>query len=152
MKETDRLFKDYVSWYPYNKDNSLKSLHMMNDRNGRIYLYEGFFLWFSEYYPLYSNTINVLMSNNNHFRIDWKYYLAIMAVSTIKCEYLLRILELDFLEYGGKEVWLIEGISVVPEKIRKLCKINNILAHQPWMINIQDINVYNSNLGNIQQK
>lgn len=43
---------------------------------------------------------------------------------------------------GGDERWLIEGLNGVPEKIKKLGKINNILAHQPWKLLINDIIVF----------
>ncbi len=141
LKETDSLFVDYKSSYPFDKESVLKSLNYMKYKNGKMLLYEGFFLWFNEYYPLYSDTINKLMGNNKYFSIAWKYYIAIMAVSTIRCDYLLQMLEIEFLEYGGDESWLTEGLAVVPDKIKKLAKINNILAHQPWKLKTQDIQV-----------
>jgi hypothetical protein len=145
MKDTDSLFDDYVSTYPFSKVNALNTLQSINLKAGRMLLYEGFFLWFSEYYPLYCNTLNRLMGNDKYFPITWKYYLALMAVSTIRCDYLLQKLEIKFLEYGGDQTWLIEGLAVVPEKIKKLAKINNILAHQSWKLKTQDIHVKNSN-------
>ena len=107
-------------------------------------IYEGFFLWFSEYYHLYNKSIETIMSDDNYIPITWKYYLAIMAISTVKSQYLLRQLEIQFLSKGGDETWLIKGLTAVPEKIKKLDKLNNILAHQPWKLKVQDINeVYN---------
>ena len=47
-----------------------------------------------------------------------------------------------FIFSGGDVNWLITGIESVPEKLRNLGKINNILAHQPWKLDlafIQDI-------------
>ncbi len=102
-------------------------------------MYEGFFLWFSEYYDLYSSTIESLIKKDELIPVTWKYYLGIMAVSTIRCEYLLRDLELQFLLKGGDESWLLLGLSVVPEKLRMLGKINNLLAHQPWKFQFSDL-------------
>lgn len=62
-----------------------------------------------------------------------------MAVSTIKCEYLLGYLENKFLLNGGEIEWLVSGLNSVPEKLKVLGNINNILAHQPWKLNIKDI-------------
>jgi hypothetical protein len=72
---------------------------------------------------------------------QWRYYIALMAVSTMKSKPLFKILEEKFLENGGDESWLIYGLDVIPEKLSKLSKINNILAHQPWIINTDDIKV-----------
>jgi hypothetical protein len=138
LKETASLFNDYKSYYPFNSENSFNALVKMNSRNGRMFLYEGFFLWFSDYFQSYSNTVDKLMSDDNCIPMTWKYYLAIMAVATIKCQYLLRQLEKDFLDKGGNMEWL-EGLSHAPEKIRKLDKLNNILAHQPWKLKTQDL-------------
>jgi hypothetical protein len=141
LKDTANLFNDYKSQYPFNSETAHKALTIMNNRDGRMLLYEGFFLWFPEYFELYNLTMDKLMNNDSYFPLAWKYYLAIMAVSTIKCTYLLRQLEMSFLQCGGNEEWL-EGLTKVPEKIRKLEKINNILAHQPWKLTVQDINVW----------
>jgi hypothetical protein len=111
----------------------------MANSSGRMKLYEGFYLWFSEYYSLYETTINSLMSEDNYMPVTWKYYLAIMAVSSIRCEYLLRELEMQFLLHGGDERWLEFGVNEIPEKLKKLERINNILAHQPWKLKIQDL-------------
>jgi hypothetical protein len=146
LKETDSLFVDYTSSYPFNKKNALKGFQAISSK-GSMLLYEGFFLWFSEYYSLYSSTVRHFMGNNKYLPITWKYYLAIMAVSAIRCQYLLQKLEIEFLEYGGDESWLSEGLAVVPEKIKKMAKINNLLAHQAWKIKIQDIKVYFINKG-----
>lgn len=62
-----------------------------------------------------------------------------MAVSTIKSEYLLSLLESQFLYYGGEETWINSGLSHVPNKLQSLAKINNIIAHQPWKLNSKDI-------------
>ncbi len=139
LKETDELFTIYESQYPYNPKNSYNSLLKLSTNNGRMKIYEGFFLWFSEYFNLYEKSLEVLMSKEDYMPITWKYYIAIMAVSTIRCEYLLRELEVQFLLKGGDESWLIKGLEAVPEKLRQLEKINNILAHQPWKLKLQDL-------------
>jgi hypothetical protein len=139
IKDTASLFNDYKSHYPFNSEKAYEALTLISKRDGRLLLYEGFFLWFSEYFELYYST-KVKLMNDNYFPLTWKYYLAIMAVSTMKCSYLLRKLEIDFLDSGGNEEWL-EGLIKVPEKLRKIEIINNILAHQPWKLKVQDIKV-----------
>jgi len=85
------------------------------------------------------------MINDGYLPITWRFYLAIMAASTIKCEYILRCLEDLFLYYGGDKSWLIYGLRTVPEKLKKLAKYNEIMAHQPWKIKADDINELFSN-------
>lgn len=59
----------------------------------------------------------------------------------MRCDYLIRVTEDAYLFYGGDETWLMHGINYVDDKIKKLGKINNILAHQPWKIHGKDLNV-----------
>ena len=106
------------------------------------YFYEHFFLWFEDYFQMYLKTTIDLLNKDGFVQKPWRYYIAIMAASTMKCEYLYRMLEDRFLEYGGDESWLIYGLDVVPEKIVHLAKLNNILAHQPWKILTEDIKVF----------
>jgi hypothetical protein len=107
----------------------------------KAYFYEHFFLWFEDYFQLYLKTTIDLLNKDGFMQKPWRYYIALMAASTMKCEYLYRMLEDNFLEYGGDESWLIYGLDVVPEKIANLARLNNILAHQPWKILTEDIKV-----------
>lgn len=97
-------------------------------------------LWFDNIYKNSVNTMKGIFEITNSITdLSYKYYISIMAVSTIKCEYLLGYLENKFLLNGGEIDWLILGLSSVPEKLKVLGNINNILAHQPWKLNIKDI-------------
>ena len=107
----------------------------------KAYFYEHFFLWFEDYFQMYLKTTIDLLNKEGFLLKPWRYYIAIMAVSTMKCDYLYRMLEETFLEYGGDESWLIYGLDVVPEKIANLARLNNVLAHQPWKIFTEDIKV-----------
>ncbi len=139
MKNTSDLFSTYESDYPYNSNTTHVTLKKISDNLGRVKMHEGFFFWFSGYYDLYENTIETLMNEDELIPVTWKYYLAIMAVSTIRCEYLLRELEMQFLLKGGDENWLLTGLSAVPDKLRMLGKLNNLLAHQPWKFLFSDL-------------
>jgi len=59
----------------------------------------------------------------------------------MRCEYLTRVCEDCFLFYGGDEKWLMHGLSNIPKKLKRLGRINNILAHQPWKIKDNDLEV-----------
>jgi hypothetical protein len=64
----------------------------------------------------------------------------------MKCDYLIRVTEDAFIFNGGDETWLMYGLDFVPTKLQKLGRLNNILAHQPWKIHDNDINVLINNL------
>jgi hypothetical protein len=80
------------------------------------------------------------MQDEGILPIPWRYFIAIMSSSTIRCSYLLRYLQEQFLIKGGDEEWLIYGINKVPEKLSQLSRLNNILAHQSWKLTTNDLN------------
>ena len=108
--------------------------------------FEQYFLWFNDYLSLHQTTINIFLKSDSILPIQWKFYLAIMAVSTMKNELLFRIIEEDFLIYGGDINWLIYGLDVVPNKIKKLSYFNDLLCHQPWKINKNEIQILKKNM------
>ena len=46
----------------------------------------------------------------------------------------------NFVDLDGNESWL-KGIDYLPEKLKNLLTINKILAHQPWLITHNHIQV-----------
>jgi hypothetical protein len=119
-------------------DDIIKHISKMK---GRLFLYEHYLSWFKDYFNHYMRTTYLLLHEEGFIPLTWRYYIAIMSVSTMRCEYLLKVLEENFLEAGGDESWLIHGLDVVPEKLARLGRINNMIAHQPWIILPDDINV-----------
>jgi hypothetical protein len=65
---------------------------------------------------------------------NYRFYLAIMAVSCYNCEYLLRVLEEQFVFNGGDVAWLSKGLQVADPKLREIASLNELLAHKPWVI------------------
>lgn len=124
-----------------NIDISDEYINKLSKQLGHAYLYEHFFLWFEDYFKHYLLTMNTLMVRDAFIPKTWRFYIALMAASTMRSEYLYRSIEVAFLEVGGDEAWLIYGLDVIPEKLSKLSKINNLLAHQPWKIITEDIKV-----------
>lgn len=140
MKKFGDFFKSYKTTYPFNSEQALEEFKSLIETNGYLKIHERFFFWFSGYVPIYLSNLNELMSGNCIIPETWRYFIAIMAVSTIRCEYLLRSLQETFLTKGGDENWLIYGVDFVPDKLKKLIKVNNMLAHQPWKITSIEIN------------
>jgi hypothetical protein len=62
-----------------------------------------------------------------------------MAISCYKCEYLLYILQEQFLLNGGPLEWLIFGLDKVDPKIKRLGELNELLAYKPWSIKKEHI-------------
>jgi hypothetical protein len=127
----------------YNNQNQItdNDIYRYSKKLGRVHFFEHFLIWFEEYFTNYVSKIQKLMNEDGFISIPWRYYVALMAVSTMKSKCLFKILEEKFLENGGDESWLIFGLDVIPEKLNKLSKINNLLAHQPWVLNTEDIKV-----------
>ncbi len=134
------LFDKYTTSYPFSQEKANKELKILSERSGRLLIYEAFFLWFSDYVPHYVKSLEVLMDEEGLLPFDWRYFIALMAVSTIRSHYLLLHVKYQFLLKGGDEDWLVHGLSAVPEKLQKLSKLNNILAHQPWKLTLNDLN------------
>lgn len=135
--QTNKIFKgnNFESPEDFEKDLIKKF------NKNRIYAYEHYFFWFKEYFYQLLETENTLLNEDSYIPKTWRYYIALMAVSSAKCEYLFRILEEKFLENGGDESWLIFGLDVLPEKLKKLARFNNIFSHQPWKIKGDDLMV-----------
>jgi hypothetical protein len=138
--EITKKLSIYNTFEKINLTDMAKFLH----RHNKLYLYEHYFVWFKDYFQHYLKSINVLLHSNGYLSIPWRYYIAIMAASTMRSSYVLKIMEENFIEVGGDESWLIHGLDVVPEKIVRLGRINNILAHQPWILNADDIREINA--------
>jgi len=68
----------------------------------------------------------------------WRYYIGIMASSCHSCQYLVSLLRSEFLLAGGDPSWL-KGLPFAPHKIQKLAIINEIVAHQPWLLTPEHI-------------
>ena len=52
----------------------------------------------------------------------------------------VKLYEVEFLRHSGNEEWL-RGLDRVPKKLRALSEINTLLAHQPWLITTNHIEV-----------
>lgn len=62
------------------------------------------------------------------------------AAARHQCLYLVQQHSAGFLEAGGEESWL-SGLEQAPGKLRSLQTLNKLLAHRPWLITQQHIQV-----------
>ncbi|XP_037776246.1 sestrin-2-like [Penaeus monodon] len=68
----------------------------------------------------------------------WRLYIAALAVCRHEVGWLMQALLGDFRSAGGDTRWL-AGLHHAPPKFSALASINNILAHQPWLLSPQHI-------------
>ena len=109
--------------------------------NGRLLHHERLLCQFPEYLRQQFRFINDLMNSHTVLTASYRYYLAIMAVSCYNCEYLLRILEEQYVLNGGDQSWLSIGLEAVDPKLRLIASLNEMLAHRPWIINASHVEV-----------
>ena len=62
------------------------------------------------------------------------------AAARHQCTYLVGLHMGEFLQAGGNPAWL-QGLHCAPQKLRNLNEINKLLAHRPWLITKEHIEV-----------
>ena len=67
--------------------------------------------------------------------------LLVQAAAEHRCTYLVNIHASEFLSTGGDYTWLQYGLKAVPSRLRRLAELNRILAHQPWLVTKEHIEV-----------
>ena len=127
----------------------LKSIFLID---GRIYKHYRLLCWYPTYLQFVYRSQLMLMDNNDLGEAEFmdqtendiypkhvNYYLAIMAVSCYRCEYLLILLMEQFILAGGPLEWLLLGLEAVDPKIARLARLNEKMAFRPWAITMDDI-------------
>lgn len=121
-------------------DNSTINLQELLDRifftNGRLAHHERVLCWFPKYLQYFEETNDTLMIHEDVLPVTWKYYIAIMAISCYECEYLLKLLEEQFLLNGGNVEWLTKGLKKIDKKLERLSALNEYMAYKPWIITL----------------
>lgn len=101
--------------------------------SGRVTNINSLMAFHPQYLEYFLRTEYFMFKGEGPLPFDWRCYIAIMAASRHRCCYLVQLYELEFLKRQGKKTWL-QGLKMVPAKLRALYEINTILAHQPWLI------------------
>ena len=106
--------------------------------NEILKVYEPYLSLSPEYSKVFNDMINniIYKDNEGSFSLQYKLFYGFMASSTIGCENLLDDFIRIFLILGGDKSWIEKGLKCenIPEHIRGIAKINNILAHKPWIM------------------
>lgn len=62
------------------------------------------------------------------------------AAARHQCSHLVNLHVNDFLQVGGDLKWL-KGLDEAPQKLQQLGELNKILAHRPWLLTKEHIEV-----------
>ena len=127
----------------FSKYTDIESLQKSYSTYNRLYIYEYFLVLMTHYYTKYSTSYFILLQdkkNNLILTEPYKYYLGIMSSSVYKCDYLKTLLENSFISTGGEASWLVFGLNIVHQKIKRLDLLNNILINEPWILKCDIIN------------
>ena len=124
---------------------------MVDDENKIIKeLYEPYFLLFPDYYKIFKDLLNnvIYKDNDYSFPLKYKLFYGLMASSTIGCEHLLEDFKNKFLILVGDNSWVEQGLKCkdIPENIKGIATINNILAHKPWIMDWRYFAVFKNGL------
>lgn len=91
-----------------------------------------------EYLARFREVHNWMLWDEGPLPLPERQLIAVMACGRHNCRYLAEIHTKHFLDLGGDRKWL-KGAAHLPPKLRKLIKINAVLAHQPWRLTVDDI-------------
>lgn len=68
------------------------------------------------------------------------FLLILQAAARHQCSYLVNLHVNDFLQVGGDPKWL-NGLDEAPQKLQQLGELNKILAHRPWLLTKEHMEV-----------
>lgn len=130
--------KKYLSLDLLNK-SSIRALicHYYHQKCAAIFTYS--------YCPTMINVTHIWnKSMHRAFSIIIEYWMhfasLFQAAGRHQCTYLINLHTTEFILQNGDEKWL-KGLSYIPQKLRDLYEINKILAHRPWLITKEHIEV-----------
>ncbi|KAM3720899.1 Sestrin-3 [Dirofilaria immitis] len=90
------------------------------------------------YRAVFYQTIEQLFYGSGPMAICERHYIALMAASRHRCQFLINLHMQEFKRTGGKHEWL-KGLSYASEKIQNLDILNAVLAHEPWSANVDHL-------------
>lgn len=123
----------------------------MDDEENKLKdFYEPFFSLFPDYYKIFDELINnvIYKDNDCSFPLKHKLFLGLMGSSTIGCEFLLDDFKRRYAVSNDDQSWVEQGLQCkdIPERIKDISIINNILAHAPWVMDWRNFTVFKNGL------
>ncbi|XP_078226045.1 sestrin-1 isoform X4 [Callithrix jacchus] len=96
-----------------------------------------------QYLESFLKTQHYLLQMDGPLPLHYRHYIGIMAAARHQCSYLVNLHVNDFLHVGGDPKWL-NGLENAPQKLQNLGELNKVLAHRPWLITKEHIEVSDS--------
>ncbi|XP_027457853.1 sestrin-1 isoform X3 [Zalophus californianus] len=96
-----------------------------------------------QYLESFLKTQHYLLQMDGPLPLHYRHYIGIMAAARHQCSYLVNLHVNDFLHVGGDPKWL-NGLETAPQKLQNLGELNKVLAHRPWLITKEHIEVSDS--------
>uniref|UniRef100_A0A8C0EXH3 Sestrin 1 n=1 Tax=Bubo bubo TaxID=30461 RepID=A0A8C0EXH3_BUBBB len=93
-----------------------------------------------QYLESFLKTQHYLLQMDGPLPLHYRHYIGIMAAARHQCSYLVNLHVNDFLHVGGDPKWL-NGLENAPQKLQNLGELNKMLAHRPWLITKEHIEV-----------
>eukprot|EP01017_Pseudomicrothorax_dubius_P042021 TRINITY_DN6804_c0_g1_i8.p2 TRINITY_DN6804_c0_g1~~TRINITY_DN6804_c0_g1_i8.p2 ORF type:complete len:400 (-),score=68.46 TRINITY_DN6804_c0_g1_i8:1752-2951(-) len=107
---------------------------MLYLRNGRLTNSDRVMLWFGDLLTLHRQFVSEFLLGEGPLSQDWRMLIAIMAASSVGCEYQYFLMRDIFLHSGGDPLFLTKGVSAFPPKLRALTDLIYVLAYKPWSL------------------
>jgi sestrin len=107
-------------------------------RHGRVSHFMQLLAWHPRYLEPFQESISCIMLKDGTLPLPWRHYIALMAASEFRCNYIAELHQYYFITNGGDYEW-IKGIDYVSPKLFRLHELSSLLAHRPWLITAEHI-------------
>ncbi|XP_066917140.1 sestrin-1-like isoform X2 [Clytia hemisphaerica] len=114
------------------KQSLFADAFIMNGRLSHIHQILGYHV---KYLSQFLSFESKLLHQNGPLQQSWIYYIGIIGAARHQCSLLVEECERKFMLCDGDPDWL-DSIENIPNKLKKLFTLNKLLAHQPWLINV----------------
>eukprot|EP01132_Coremiostelium_polycephalum_P005596 gene5596-6964_t len=94
--------------------------------------------WHPQYLERFLASYNKVMREPGPIPLPWRNYIGILASARYNCSYMVSLQEHEFLLNNGDPKWL-QGVEYIPQKLKNLLNVIQLMAHQPWLLPKLDI-------------
>ncbi|GAM26634.1 hypothetical protein SAMD00019534_098090, partial [Acytostelium subglobosum LB1] len=94
--------------------------------------------WHPLYLEKFLASYNKVMRDPGPLPLAWRNYIGVLSAARYNCHYLVELQEHEFLLNKGDPSWLV-SIDNIPQKLKNLLQVVQLMAHQPWLLPTLDI-------------
>jgi hypothetical protein len=95
--------------------------------------------FFPKFCETFMSSFGMIMKGNGPLTPNYRNIIAYYASSRYDCHYLMKIQQSEFILNDGDVSWF--KMSEIPRKLKNLLDFNTLLAHQPWLITKESVDV-----------